>query len=102
MRQDFDYRNAPELIRVENLHKDFGSLKVLSGITETIRKGEALINESADLMRRNHPRGELYYQAILSESVHIPDGYVKVRQSRDSCTKPQKMKFLFSSLLFRR
>lgn len=24
----------------------------------------ALINESVDLMRRNHPRGELYYQTI--------------------------------------
>ena len=42
MRQDFDYRNAPELIRVEDLHKDFGSLKVLSGITETIHKGEVV------------------------------------------------------------
>ena len=38
----FDYKNAPELIRVEDLHKDFGSLKVLSGITETIHKGEVV------------------------------------------------------------
>ncbi|MBR5287563.1 MAG: amino acid ABC transporter ATP-binding protein [Clostridia bacterium] len=30
------------MIRVENLHKDFGSLKVLSGITETIHKGEVV------------------------------------------------------------
>ena len=42
MRQNFDYKNAPELIRVENLHKSFGSLNVLSGITETIHKGEVV------------------------------------------------------------
>ena len=34
--------NAPELIRVEDLHKSFGSLKVLNGITETIHKGEVV------------------------------------------------------------
>ena len=42
MRENFDYRSAPALIRVEDLHKDFGSLKVLSGITETIHKGEVV------------------------------------------------------------
>ena len=42
MNNTFDYKNAPELIRVEDLHKDFGSLKVLSGITETIHKGEVV------------------------------------------------------------
>ena len=42
MRQDFDYKNAPELIRVENLHKSFGNLHVLTGITETIHKGEVV------------------------------------------------------------
>ena len=42
MSEIFDYKSAPELIRVENLHKDFGSLKVLSGITETIHKGEVV------------------------------------------------------------
>lgn len=31
---------------------------------ERSRKMLALINESVDLMRRNHPRGELYYQTI--------------------------------------
>ncbi len=31
-----------ELIRVEDLHKDFGSLKVLAGITESIHKGEVI------------------------------------------------------------
>lgn len=42
MPQGFDYKNAPELIRVEDLHKDFGALKVLAGITETIHKGEVV------------------------------------------------------------
>ena len=42
MSEIFDYKSAPELIRVENLHKNFGSLKVLSGITETIHKGEVV------------------------------------------------------------
>ena len=42
MSNTFDYKSAPELIRVEDLHKSFGSLKVLSGITETIHKGEVV------------------------------------------------------------
>ena len=42
MSENFNYKFAPELIRVENLHKSFGSLKVLSGITETIHKGEVV------------------------------------------------------------
>ena len=42
MNNTFDYAHAPELIRVEDLHKDFGSLHVLTGITETIRKGEVV------------------------------------------------------------
>ena len=37
-----DLSNAPELIRVENLHKSFGSLHVLNGITDTIHKGEVV------------------------------------------------------------
>ncbi len=36
------FENAPELIRVEDLHKSFGSLNVLNGITETIHKGEVV------------------------------------------------------------
>ena len=36
------FENAPELIRVEDLHKSFGNLKVLNGITETIHKGEVV------------------------------------------------------------
>lgn len=42
MNTHFDYKAAPELIRVEDLHKNFGSLKVLTGITETIHKGEVV------------------------------------------------------------
>ena len=42
MTEKFDFANAQELIRIENLHKDFGSLKVLSGINETIYKGEVV------------------------------------------------------------
>ena len=42
MSEIFDYKSAPELIRVEDLHKNFGSLKVLSGITETIHRGEVV------------------------------------------------------------
>ena len=37
-----DFSNAPELIRVEKLHKSFGSLHVLNGITDTIHKGEVV------------------------------------------------------------
>ena len=42
MNKAFDYKAAPALIRVEDLHKNFGKLKVLSGITETIHKGEVV------------------------------------------------------------
>ena len=42
MTKQFDYRDAPELIRVENLEKSFGKLDVLTGITETIHKGEVV------------------------------------------------------------
>ena len=42
MTEQFDYRAAPELIRVEDLHKSFGKLNVLAGITETIHKGEVV------------------------------------------------------------
>ena len=34
--------NADTLIRVEDLHKDFGSLKVLKGITDHVDKGEVV------------------------------------------------------------
>ena len=36
------FENAPELIRVEDLHQSFGGLNVLNGITETIHKGEVV------------------------------------------------------------
>ena len=35
------FENAPELIRVEDLHKSFGGLNVLNGITETIHKARS-------------------------------------------------------------
>ena len=42
MTKTFDYSSAKELIRVEDLHKDFGALKVLDGINETIYHGEVV------------------------------------------------------------
>ena len=33
---------SSELIRVEDLHKSFGSLQVLKGVSETISKGEVV------------------------------------------------------------
>ena len=42
MTEKFNPATAQELIRIEDLHKDFGSLKVLSGITDTIYKGEVV------------------------------------------------------------
>ena len=42
MTEDFDYQKAPELIRAEKLTKDFGSLKVLKGISETIHRVEVI------------------------------------------------------------
>lgn len=36
-----DFSNAPELIRVENLHKSFGSLHVLNGITDTFIRAKS-------------------------------------------------------------
>ena len=34
--------NGNEIIRVENLHKSFGKLEVLKGVTEQISKGEVV------------------------------------------------------------
>ena len=34
--------NGKEIIRVENLHKSFGKLEVLKGVTEQISKGEVV------------------------------------------------------------
>ena len=42
MTEKFDFASAQELIRIEDLHKDFGSLKVLSGISDVIYKGEVV------------------------------------------------------------
>ena len=40
---------SSELIRVEDLHKSFGSLQVLKGVSETISKGEVV--SSAEIGR---------------------------------------------------
>ncbi|MBQ8094623.1 MAG: amino acid ABC transporter ATP-binding protein [Clostridia bacterium] len=37
-----DFSQAPVLIRVEDLHKDFGNLHVLRGISDVIHKGEVV------------------------------------------------------------
>lgn len=37
-----DFSSSPVLIRVEDLHKDFGNLHVLRGISDEIRKGEVV------------------------------------------------------------
>ena len=50
MTEKFNPATAQALIRIENLHKDFGSLKVLSGISETIYKGEVV-----SLICHRHP-----------------------------------------------
>ena len=95
MTSGFDYKNAPELIRVEDLHKDFGPLKVLAGITETIHKGEvvSLIGPSGSgkstflrcLNRLEEPTsGHIWF-----DGVDIADKSVNIDQHR------QKMGMVF-------
>ena len=95
MSEIFNYKTAPELIRVENLHKSFGSLKVLSGITETIHKGEvvSLIGASGSgkstflrcLNRLEEPTsGHIWF-----DGVDIADKSVNIDQHR------QKMGMVF-------
>ena len=95
MSEIFDYKSAPELIRVEDLHKDFGSLKVLTGITETIHKGEvvSLIGASGSgkstflrcLNRLEEPTsGHIWF-----DGVDIADKSVNIDQHR------QKMGMVF-------
>ncbi len=95
MSEIFDYMSAPELIRVEDLHKDFGSLKVLTGITETIHKGEvvSLIGASGSgkstflrcLNRLEEPTsGHIWF-----DGVDIADKSVNIDQHR------QKMGMVF-------
>ena len=95
MSENFNYKFAPELIRVENLHKSFGSLKVLSGITETIHKGEvvSLIGASGSgkstflrcLNRLEEPTsGHIWF-----DGVDIADKSVNIDQHR------QKMGMVF-------
>ncbi|MDY5348407.1 MAG: amino acid ABC transporter ATP-binding protein, partial [Candidatus Ventricola sp.] len=95
MTEQFDYKTAPELIRVEDLHKDFGPLKVLAGITETIHKGEvvSLIGPSGSgkstflrcLNRLEEPTsGHIWF-----DGVDIADKSVNIDQHR------QKMGMVF-------
>ena len=84
MTEDFDYQKAPELIRAENLTKDFGSLQVLKGISETIHRGEvvSLIGPSGSgkstflrcLNRLEEPSsGHIWFDGvdIMDKSVNI-------------------------------
>ena len=81
------FENAPELIRVEDLHKSFGGLNVLNGITETIHKGEvvSLIGPSGSgkstflrcLNRLEEPTsGHIWFDGvdITKKKVPGPDG----------------------------
>ena len=40
------------MIKVENLHKSFGELEVLKGVSEHIKKGEVVRANNADDLRR--------------------------------------------------
>ena len=89
------FENAPELIRVEDLHKSFGGLNVLNGITETIHKGEvvSLIGPSGSgkstflrcLNRLEEPTGG----HIWFDGVDIADKSVNIDKHR------QKMGMVF-------
>ena len=50
---------SSELIRVEDLHKSFGSLQVLKGVSETISKGEvvSIIGPSGGHRHHRQERG---------------------------------------------
>ena len=95
MTEAFDYKTAPELIRVEDLHKSFGSLKVLSGITETIHRGEvvSLIGASGSgkstLLRCLNRLEEPTSGHIWFDGVDIADKKVNIDQHR------QKMGMVF-------
>ena len=95
MTDAFDYKSAPELIRVEDLHKSFGSLKVLSGITETIHRGEvvSLIGASGSgkstLLRCLNRLEEPTSGHIWFDGVDIADKKVNIDQHR------QKMGMVF-------
>ena len=75
---------SSELIRVEDLHKSFGSLQVLKGVSETISKGEVVSiigpsggGQSTFLrslnMMETPTSGRIYFEAtdITAQSVDI-------------------------------
>ena len=89
------FANAPELIRVENLCKDFGSLHVLQGISETIHKGEvvSLIGPSGSgkstFLRCLNRLEEATSGHIWFDGVDIADKKLNIDQHR------QKMGMVF-------
>ena len=96
-----DFSNAPELIRVENLHKSFGSLHVLNGITDTIHKGEvvSLIGPSGSgkstLLRCLNRLEEPTSGHIWFDGVDIADKSVNIdlhRQKMDITLAPVLLK----------
>ena len=95
MTEKFNAANAQELIRIEDLHKNFGSLKVLSGITDTIYKGEvvSLIGPSGSgkstLLRCLNRLEEPTSGHIWFNGVDIADKKVNIDQHR------QKMGMVF-------
>ncbi len=89
-----------KMIEVKNIHKSFGSLKVLKGISMTVNKGEvvAIIGPSGSgkstLLRCiNHletiDRGSIYIegQAIATEDESGKSRYVSDREIRKICRK---------------
>ena len=95
MTEKFNPATAQELIRIEDLYKDFGSLKVLSGINETIYKGEvvSLIGASGSgkstLLRCLNRLEEPTSGHIWFNGVDIADKKVNIDQHR------QKMGMVF-------
>ncbi len=95
MANTFDYTIAPALIKAENLHKNFGDLKVLNGITETIHKGEvvSLIGPSGSgkstFLRCLNRLEEVSSGHIWFDGVDIADKKVNIDKHR------QKMGMVF-------
>ena len=101
-----DFSNAPELIRVENLHKSFGSLHVLNGITDTIHKGEvvSLIGPSGSgkstLLRcatglETADAGEIHYEGtfgLVFQNFNLFPHYSVMKNITDAPIKVQKRK----------
>ena len=72
--------NEKELIRVEDLHKSFGSLQVLKGVTEHVNHGEvvSVIGPSGGgkstflrSLRHRHPERSISREPILPTRMWI-------------------------------